>query len=100
MYLEDCEIFLKQPIESDNKILVFTFTFSTFKNGSVNAFDRDLEVNINAKWEFIQAENDVLITIEGFDIIKFGRAGLICKVTDLAGELKCLESAYDLCFGN
>lgn len=100
MNIEDYAKKLQQPIESDNKVLVFTFTFSTFKNGDLIATDRELGINISAKWEFIQTENGILITIQGFDIEKFGTTGLICKVIDLSRELSCLESAYDLCFGS
>ena len=98
MNLEDCRKILLEPIESNNKVLVFTFSFSTNFNGIVNAFDRQLEVNIQAKWELIQLENETLITIQGFDITKFGEAGLKCNIIELEKELKCLETAYNLCF--
>ncbi len=100
MNLEDCRKILIEPIESNNKVLVFTFSFSTNFSGIVNAFDRQLEVNIQAKWELIQLENETLITIQGFDITKFGKAGLKCKITELVKELNCLETAYNLCFNS
>ncbi len=98
MNLEDCRKILIEPIESNNNVLVFTFSFSTNFSGIVNAFDRQLEVNIQAKWELIHLENETLITIQGFDITKFGKAGLKCKITELVKELNCLETAYNLCF--
>ncbi len=98
MNLEDCRKILIEPIESNNKVLVFTFSFSTNFSGIVNAFDKQLEVNVQAKWELIQLENETLITIQGFDITKFGKAGLKCKITELVKELNCLETAYNLCF--
>jgi len=100
MNLEDCRKILLEPIESNNKVLLFTFSFSTNFSGIVNAFDRQLEVNIKAKWELIQLENETLITIQGFDITKFGKAGLKCNIIELKKELNCLETAYNLCFDN
>jgi hypothetical protein len=83
MNLDDCSKILQEPIESNNKVLLFTFSFSTNFSGLVNAFDRQLEVNIQAKWELIQLENETLITIHGFDITKFGEAGLKCNIIEL-----------------
>jgi len=100
MNLEDCRKFLIEPIESDNKVHLFTFSFSTNFSGIVNAFDRQLEVNIKAKWKLIQLENETLITIQGFDITKFGNAGLKCNIIELKKELNCLQTAYNLCFDN
>ncbi len=99
MNLAACKSIIKDPIESTNKVLLFTFSYSFNQGGDVIAYDRLLEVSIHAKWEFIQVENDILIQIDGFDIVKFGRAGLKCKMSELIQELTCLESAYDLCFG-
>ncbi len=98
MNLEDCRKILIEPIESNNKVLVFTFSFLTNYSGIVNAFDRQIEVNIQAKWELIQLENEILIIIQGFDITKFGEAGLKCNIIELKKELNCLETAYNLCF--
>ena len=100
MNLEDFNKFLNVPIISDNGVLTFVFTFISSENGNVNAHDNDLGVNIYANWQFVPIENEIFIAIQGFDIIKFDQKGLICKVENLTEELKCLESAYDLCFGS
>jgi len=91
--------FLKTPIVSENGVLVFTFSFTTLDHGEVEAYDRLLEVTIKATWNFVKTGNYMLIRIQGFDILKFGELGLTCEVSELEKELRCLESAYDLCFG-
>lgn len=100
MNIENYTSILNKPIESENGVLMFTFSFSTPESGDVNAYDKLLEVNIKATWNFVKTGDNLLIAIQGFDILKFGRNGLICAVTELEKELKCLESAYDLCFGS
>jgi hypothetical protein len=92
--------FLLKPILSLNGVLEFTFTLLNAESGEVVAYDNLLEVRINAKWKFIETTyQKTLITIDGFDIVKFGESGLICEPKDLEKELIYLESAYDLCYG-
>ncbi|MGX7668854.1 hypothetical protein [Flavobacterium pedocola] len=100
MDIENYNLLLKKPIKSENGVLVFTFSFSNSENGIVNAYDKLLEVNISTTWNFVKTGDNLLIAIQGFDILKFGRKGLICDINELERELKCLESAYDLCFGS
>ncbi len=87
---------LTKGIISENRVIEYIFTFSTQQNGNIIAYDNELQVTIKGEWKLENINEEISISIIGFEGLTNYQSKFLCKINDLNNILRMQSSAYDL----